>query len=143
MPSSSVARAPPPHARGGDPQVSRKVTVSDAGYTAATTSANASVAALLQRHLAMMHARLDTGRPINARDPLFAALFAHRGELNVTFTNTSAGVTAHEAGTSPCGVDIVHEHAQIVSGFVSVGMPEMMKTHAVPATCAKKSTGVP
>lgn len=116
-------------------QVVRHVTVNADGYTATTTSANATIARLLHTHIGMMQARLDTDRPINARDPLFKALFANHKSIDVVFANISDGVTASERGANRCGVDITHEHAKIVSGFVDIGMKEMMETHPVPASC--------
>lgn len=73
--------------------IDRSVNEVPGGVQTLTTSTDPKVAALIQRHVAQMRALLDAcGRqpgggcarpPVRAWDPLFAALFARAGELDL------------------------------------------------------------
>jgi hypothetical protein len=118
--------------------IRRHVNLSASGYSATTTSANATVAALLQTHVESMRRRVRDGRPMNTWDPFYAAIFnaSARGELTMATRNISGGVAVSEVGGSPCAAAVLHEHAAEVSRFVSIGMPEMAgPAHPVPAAC--------
>ena len=93
--------------------IHRHVDLSANGYHATTTSANATVAALLQTHVASMQQRLRAGQPINTWDPFYAAIFnaSARDELKMSVSNTSHGVAVTEVGGSPCAAAVLHEHA--------------------------------
>eukprot|EP01048_Picozoa_sp_COSAG05_P005681 COSAG05_NODE_345_length_10977_cov_17.229178_2_plen_131_part_00 len=93
--------------------IHRHVNLSVGGYSATTTSANATVAALLQAHVASMQRRLRAGQPINTWDPFYAAIFnaSARGELKMSSSNISKGVAVTEVGGSPCAAAVLHEHA--------------------------------
>src|SRR5690348_16237261 len=56
-------------------QIRRTVTQIPGGVRTTTESDDPAVVAQLRDHVQAMYARLKDGRPINARDPLFAAIF--------------------------------------------------------------------
>lgn len=118
--------------------INRNVQLTDEGYTARTTSDNATVAALLQSHVEHMRVRVRDHRPMNTWDPLFAALFnaSTRGELDVVTKNLTDGVFVNETGRTPCSVAVLQEHSGEVSKFVTRGIAEMRgPAHPVPAMC--------
>ena len=82
-----------------------------------------------------MSCRLVENRPINARDPLYAAIFNHSHELTVTVTNLTDGVHVVEDGHTACATQLTQEHAGVVDLFTTRGMVEMQKLHKVPAAC--------
>ena len=76
-------------------QIRRTVTNLPNGVETLTESENPEVAKVLQSHVASMDDRMDTGRPIHLRDPLFRALFANRHKVTRTVVNTPKGGTRH------------------------------------------------
>jgi hypothetical protein len=76
-----------------------------------------------------MYARLKEGRPINGRDPLFAALFRNADKIDVHIEKTAKGLRVSETSTDPDVVKLIRRHAEVVSLFLANGMPEMMKSH--------------
>jgi hypothetical protein len=85
--------------------------------------------AQLRDHVQAMYARLKDGRPINARDPLFAALFENADKIHVKTEDTEKGITVTETSDDPKVVDLVRRHAEVVNRFIANGMHEMMRTH--------------
>lgn len=118
--------------------VQRHVDATPSGYTATTSSANATVASWLKVHVESMRRRVVEGRPINTWDPFYAAIFnaSARAKLTMAVRNTSDGVSVTEVGKSPCAAALLAEHAAEVSRFVTRGMAEMSgPAHPVPAEC--------
>lgn len=118
--------------------IQRMVNETETGYIAHTTSANATVAALLQTHVEHMRLRVKDGNPINTWDPFFAAIFnaSARGNILMSSKNVTDGVVVTETGRSPCAVAVLREHADEVSRFVTRGMAEMAgPAHQVPSQC--------
>jgi hypothetical protein len=110
-------------------QIRRTVTQIPRGVTATTESDDAAVVAQLRQHVQSMYARLKEGRPINARDPLFAALFDNADKIEVKMENTPKGITVTETSDDPAVVALVRRHADVVSLFIENGMQEMMRSH--------------
>lgn len=56
-----------------------------------------------------MHDFFERDYAINARDPLFAALFAkaNHEHISVAIANTTNGVMVNETGTTPCSVALL------------------------------------
>lgn len=110
-------------------QIQRTVTQIPGGVRATTESDDPAVAAELRRHVQAMYDRLKDKQPINARDPLFAAIFQNADKIHVQMENTPKGITVTETSDDPAVVSLVRRHADVVSLFIKNGMPEMMRSH--------------
>lgn len=110
-------------------QIRRTVTPISGGVKTTTESDDPAVVTQLRDHVQSMYARLKDGRPINARDPLFAALFENADKIRVQIENTPKGITVTETSDDPKVVALVRRHAEVVSLFIANGMQEMMRGH--------------
>jgi hypothetical protein len=109
--------------------IDRVVEITDSGYRAKTTSQDKAVAALLQKHVAEMAARLDGGMSVRHWDPAFAEFREHYDDTTVVIDNIEGGVSVTVSGKTPAAIKVVRNHAAIVSGFVEKGSKEMHQTH--------------
>jgi hypothetical protein len=107
----------------------RTVTEIPGGVRTLTEADDPAVTAQLQQHVEAMSARLKEGRPINARDPLFAALFRNADKIDVQIEKTTKGLRVTETSADPDVVTLIRRHAAVVGAFIANGMPEMMKGH--------------
>ena len=112
--------------------IRRTVTLRADGVETLTESDDPVVAAQIQAHVAAMTRRLDEGRPIHARDPLFRAIFAHADEIEIAREHTAHGIRVVETSSNPYAVRLVQAHAVVVSAFLANGHAEMHRDHAVP-----------
>ncbi len=103
------------------------------GVETLTESDDPEVADQIRAHVRSMYARLEEGRPIHRRDPLFAEIFRHADDIDMTMEPTDKGIRVREASTDPYVVKLIQSHAKVVSAFITNGMAEMRKNHAVPA----------
>jgi len=110
-------------------QIHRTVTQIEGGVRTTTEADDPAVAAQLRDHVQSMYARLRDGRPINARDPLFAAIFENADKIRVKIENTPKGLTVTETSGDPAVVALIRRHADVVGRFIENGMHEMMRTH--------------
>jgi hypothetical protein len=110
-------------------QIRRTVTDIPHGVRATTESDDPAVVAQLREHVQSMYARLTEKRPINTRDPLFAALFENADKIHVEIENTPKGIVVTETSADAAVVGLVRRHAEVVSRFIQNGMPEMMRSH--------------
>ena len=101
-------------------QITRTVTHRADGAESLTESADPSIAKLIQAHVSAMSARIDEKRPIHQRDPLFAEIFKHAGQIAMKVEPTTRGVR------------VIRAHADVISLFLANGHAEVMKNHAVP-----------
>jgi hypothetical protein len=113
--------------------ITRQVTVQLDGVDTLTQSDSPDVARLIQTHVAAMYARVEAGRPIHARDPLFREVFAHAGQIDMRQERTAKGVRVVETSTDPYVARLIQAHAEVVSAFIANGRSEMMRDHPVPA----------
>jgi hypothetical protein len=105
------------------------VTQIQGGVRTTTEADDPAVAAQLREHVQSMYARLKGGQPINARDPLFAAIFENANKIHVKIENTPKGLTVTETSEDPAVVALIRRHAEVVGLFIENGMHEMMRTH--------------
>ncbi len=112
--------------------ITRTVTRRPDGVETLTESTVPEVARLIQTHVAAMYARVDGGRPIHQRDPLFREVFAHARQIVMRHEATPAGVRVVETSTDPYVARLIQAHAEVVSAFLANGRSEMMKDHPVP-----------
>jgi uncharacterized protein len=110
-------------------QIQRTVTQVPGGVQATTESEDPAVVVQLREHVQSMYTRLKEGRPINGRDPLFAAIFENADKIHVQIENTPKGLTVTETSPDPEVVALVRRHAEVVSLFIANGMQEMMRSH--------------
>ncbi len=104
------------------------------GVQTLTESDDPQVAAKIREHVYWMKERIEKKQPIRMRDPLFAELFKHAGQIKMVTEKTPKGVRVKETSENPYVVKLIKEHAKTVSQFVKRGFPEAMKNHPVPTT---------
>lgn len=102
------------------------------GVETLTESDVPAVADLIREHVAAMYQRLKDGRPIHARDPLFAELFRNAVKIDMKIERTAKGVKVVETSIDPDVVKLIRRHAEVVSAFLANGHREMMRNHEVP-----------
>jgi hypothetical protein len=102
------------------------------GVETLTESDDTQVAEKIREHVRSMYARLEEGRPIHRRDPLFDEIFRHADEIEMTMEPTEKGIRVRETSTDPYVVKLIQSHAEVVSAFIANGMSEMRKDHPVP-----------
>jgi hypothetical protein len=112
--------------------IRRSVTEIDDGVETLTESDDPAVREKIVRHVHAMKARIDEGRPIHRRDPLFAALFEHADDIRMDVTETPRGARVREVSSDPYVTKLIRAHADVVSRFLSEGWSEMRRDHPVP-----------
>ncbi len=112
--------------------ITRKVTNLTNGVETVTESDQPQVAARIQEHVASMYKRVEEGRPIHLRDPLFAEVFRQADKITMKIKKTKKGVRVRETSTNPHVVRVIQAHAQVVSQFLQKGHIEVRKNHPVP-----------
>jgi hypothetical protein len=113
-------------------KITREVTNLPNGIDTMTRSGDPEVAAKLKAHVASMLKRMEEGRPIHARDPLFAELFRNAKKVTVKYEPFAEGVHVVETSEDDYTVKLLHEHGRVVSLFIKNGMQEMHRDHPVP-----------
>jgi hypothetical protein len=113
--------------------ITRQVSMLPNGIESFTRSSDPHVAALLKTHVAAMAKRLEEGRPIHARDPLFAEVFRYAKQMKVTVQPLEDGVHVVETSDDPYAARLIQEHAGVLNLFIERGMSEMHRDHALPA----------
>ena len=112
--------------------IQRKVKNIANGVETLTESDDPEVAATIQRHVESMHKRIQEGRPIHLRDPLFAAVFANASKISMKATRTEKGMRVAATSSDPYVAKLIQAHAQVVNLFVANGFAEPRVNHAVP-----------
>jgi hypothetical protein len=113
--------------------ITRQVTLRPDGIETVTESSKPEVTRLLQTHVTSMLARVEDGRPIHLRDPLFAELFRYADRIDARHEATARGVRVVETSKDPYVVKLLQAHAEVVNKFLANGRSEMMKNHPLPA----------
>jgi hypothetical protein len=109
-------------------EIRRTVVQIPGGVRTTTEADDPAVTAQLQEHVRAMYARLKDGRPINARDPLFAALFKNADKIDVKIEPTAHGLTVTETSKDANVTKLIRRHAEVVGLFIANGMHEMMQS---------------
>ena len=109
-------------------EIHRNVTVLPDGVRAVTESDNPEVAALIQEHVGDMYTRIDQDRPFaypmsQTVPVLFRNTSRYRRQLEIT----PKGVAITETASDADMVKLIKAHAREISGFVTDGMPAMMR----------------
>jgi hypothetical protein len=113
-------------------EITRKVTKLPNGVETLTESANPKVVEKLQAHVRSMYERVKAGRPIHARDPLFAEIFRHADKITMKVEKTEKGVKVIETSDDPHVARLIQAHAEVVNLFLKNGRAEMRKNHPLP-----------
>jgi hypothetical protein len=113
-------------------EINRWVLKRQDGVETVTQSENPEVTRLLQTHVASMLARVNEGRPIHLRDPLFAELFRYADRIQARYELTDGGVRMVETSRDAYVVKLLQAHAEVVTAFITNGMSEMLKNHPLP-----------
>jgi hypothetical protein len=113
-------------------RIRRQVKELPDGVETVTESDDPEVAAAIREHVAAMARRLKEGRPIHARDPLFAEIFRHADAIVLVEEPTEKGIRVRETSPDPYVAELIRAHAAVVDAFVARGMAEMHRNHAVP-----------
>ena len=108
------------------------MTKTEKGIETVTESGDPEIARAIQEHVLSMKARVEEGRPIHMRDPLFAALFGNADKLEMTVEKTDRGVRVVETSDDPFTAKLIQAHAQVVSLFIKNGPAEVRSNHEVP-----------
>ena len=82
-------------------RIRREVTELPDGVETLTESDDREVAGKIGEHVRAMYARMKDGRPIHARDPLFAELFRHADAIAITIEPTHTGSACARPRTTP------------------------------------------
>lgn len=109
-------------------EIRRNVTVLPDGARAVTESDNPEVAALIQEHVGDMYTRIDQDRPFAyPMSRTVPILFRNTGRYRRQLEITSKGVAITETASDAEMVELIKAHAREVTGFVTDGMPAMMR----------------
>jgi hypothetical protein len=102
------------------------------GVETLTESDDPEIAAAIREHVRAMYTRLDEERPIHRRDPLFAEIFEHADQIEMTMEETEHGLRVRETSSDPYVAKLIQSHARVVSAFIDNGYAEMRQNHPVP-----------
>ncbi len=112
--------------------IQRTVTKRDDGIETVTESANEKVAEVIQKHVLSMKKRVEEGRPIHLRDPLFAEIFRNAEKIEFRWEKTDKGAKVIETSKDAYVAKLLQAHAEVVSQFLKNGYSEVMKNHELP-----------
>lgn len=117
-------------------EIVRQVKPLENGVETITETENAALREVLVKHVQAMKARVEEGRPIHLRDPLFYELFRRADEINLRYELTETGVHVWETSEDPQVVRLIQAHAEVVNQFLAKGRREVRRNHAVPGDAA-------
>lgn len=91
------------------------------GIISRTTTDDPELAQVLIDHVESMEKRFAKGRAIRSWDPLFAALFEYRDQINMSYHAIENGIEAHLTTDDPKVVELIYAHDDTLHGFVNEG----------------------
>lgn len=103
------------------------------GICSRTTSDDPKLAKIIQEHVAGMEKRFANNRAIRSWDPLFAALFEYKDQINMEYRNISNGVEAILTADEPKLIELIQSHDETLHGFVNDGYEAGGKESPKPA----------
>jgi len=110
-------------------ELSRKVTMTETGYSAVTTTENRELVKKLHAHVAYMKKRLDSGAMVRRWDPAYAEMVEHYEDLDAKITPIEKGLEVTVSGKTPRAIKIAQNHANIVTSFAKEGFPSVERKH--------------
>ncbi|HID00780.1 MAG TPA: hypothetical protein EYP05_05540 [Piscirickettsiaceae bacterium] len=102
-------------------KLNRKTAILPNGIRAITRSTDAALVKVLQEHVAGMKARFEGGRAIRSWDPLFAALFEFRHQIQFHYENEPDGVIAELTSEDAKIVELIIAHDETLHHFIRAG----------------------
>lgn len=113
-------------------QLTRTVTELENGVKTVTESSNAEIAKKIQEHVASMHGRILDGRRIRMWDELYQEVFKHHDQIKMEIEDTENGVAVTETSDDEYVVQLIQQHAKVVTGFTKRGFDEAHENHVPP-----------
>lgn len=101
--------------------ISRAVEELPNGVKTTTTSTIPELVAVIRSHARAMAGRLEEDRPVRLWDPVFADVFAHAKEIQLSVTDIEGGVAVIETSDNPKVIPMIRAHAKAVSRFLAEG----------------------
>ncbi|SFR56501.1 hypothetical protein [Thiomicrospira sp. ALE5] len=114
-------------------QLYRKTKPLSNGIEALTGSDDPKLVKLIHDHVLGMEKRFAAGRAIRSWDPLFAALFEYKDQLNFAYTLCDQGVLATITTDDPKLIELIHCHDQTLHQFVDYGYEKSGEPSPKPA----------
>lgn len=114
-------------------QIRRSVVDLPDGIETVTESDSPEIAEKIVQHVRSMARRLEEGRPIHLRDPLFAEIFRHADDIHIEIEETGKGAHVRETSEDPYVAKLIQAHAAVVSAFLANGWAEVRRDHPLPA----------
>lgn len=102
-------------------QLKRETVKLPNGIRATTTASTPELGKVIQDHVEGMEKRFAGGRAIRSWDPLFAALFEYKEQINMVYRNVENGVEATLTSDDVKIVELIHCHDLTLHGFVDKG----------------------
>ena len=113
-------------------QLQRQTVKLPNGICAQTTSSNPDLVKVLQAHVIGMEKRFAKDRAIRSWDPLFAALFEFKDQIQMEYRMLENGVEAVLTSNHCPMVELIHAHDLTLHGFVDRGFAASRETSPVP-----------
>jgi hypothetical protein len=108
-------------------ELRRRVEDIPGGVRTTTESDSPALVAQLQGHVSSMCSHLDDGAEVTCMSQSLPTLFRRASDYQRHISFTATGVVAVETATDPVLTEAIRAHAREVSGFVTDGMPAMMR----------------
>ena len=108
-------------------EIRRMVEPIDGGVRTTTESDAPDLVQLLQAHVSSMYTHLNQHAEVTCMSSSLPTLFRNAGGYRRDLTLSLNGVVVTETSSDPQLVKAIRAHAKEVSGFVSDGMPAMMR----------------
>jgi len=114
-------------------RITRTVNPIEGGVETLTESDDPELVGRIREHVTSMQARIRDGKPIHARDPLFAEIFANAEKIEMTIEDTEKGVRVRETSSDDHVAKMIQAHAAVIDRFLENGRAEVHENHEVPA----------
>jgi len=109
-------------------EITRSVQEIPNGIRTVTESYNPRITALLQTHVSRMYEQVAIGQEVRCMSASLPTMFRNATRYQRQLTLTPRGVAIEETSSDQDLVRTIRLHAREVSGFVTDGMPAMMRS---------------
>ncbi len=110
-------------------EFNRKVTITNDGYEAITTTDNAELVKKLHSHFKYMKSRMERKAIVRRWDPAFIELADYYDKLEVEIEFLDNGLKVIVTGRTQEAARVAQNHAKIVNEFIKEGLPAVEKPH--------------
>jgi len=108
-------------------EITRLVQEIPGGIRTITESHNPRITSLLQTHVSRMYEHVASGEEVRCMSTSLPTMFRNAAGYYRRLTLTPRGVAIEETSSDQDLVRVIRLHAREVSGFVTEGMPAMMR----------------